>query len=250
MVPLAQELINEIIDQLDASKGKDDLRACSLVASMFREPSQRRLFRSLSLGGSSSLKAKPVEELARVFSKSPHLPSYVRNLTMFLGSEPSVIDALASIIRRFIRVERLLISGDSTWYSHASSVGRLALFSLLSLPFLRSLALNCTGVPRCLIIHALSTYEEVVLNPFDLLGGEEEFFFVEDGIEWKSHNATPTLERLALDYYPSHSSTLHSIIIGGDIGKILEKLQFLNIKIASRWSLGAFEIALKCHSTT
>ncbi|KAJ6566549.1 hypothetical protein B0H19DRAFT_1066839 [Mycena capillaripes] len=71
---LPQELIDAILDELCGTAINTTLKSCSLVAHAFLVPSQRRLFRFLTLT------SKTVPIVSSGFIERPHLASYVRDL--------------------------------------------------------------------------------------------------------------------------------------------------------------------------
>ncbi|KAJ7759400.1 hypothetical protein DFH07DRAFT_817531 [Mycena maculata] len=92
MVELVQDLIDRIVDETSTKdsdfgfsssdrwwrdKDQASLRPCALVSRAFLAPSQRCLFRSLSLNGWKQGRDKAV---VRGFSENHHLASYVRDL--------------------------------------------------------------------------------------------------------------------------------------------------------------------------
>ncbi|KAJ7457439.1 hypothetical protein FB451DRAFT_1274896 [Mycena latifolia] len=261
MIPLAPEIIETILDEVEAlgdgsewrakEESKKTLKACSLVAPIFLAPSQRLLFRSLTLGATSyvvGFPPKAVEAVAHGFADSPHLASYVRDFCVHLGDDLNS-SHLTSLFRLLCRVERLKIShhgADKEWYSHLSPDFRDAFYTLLSLPSLRCLELRCLGLPSSLIVHALASYKEVVLAPRDIFL-KEDHPAVDDGIPLKRLARTPPLTHLVLDYYPDKSTILHALMLSKDVGASLECLRSLKLTVPQRGSLGGLEkIALRC----
>jgi hypothetical protein len=149
MAPLSQELFDAIIDEIH---DKETLKSCALVATSFLLPSQRNLFRNLTirlgLGGQRS------RDTSAALAESPHLMSYIRNLTIYMGCIVSEYLAVAVILRSVQSIESLAVfERFRNWRlgDEASS----ALLDCLSRPSLRRLELsNVSGVPAALILAA------------------------------------------------------------------------------------------------
>ncbi|KAJ7663842.1 hypothetical protein DFH06DRAFT_1128221 [Mycena polygramma] len=246
MTPIPQEIMDRIIDEVDAldaetsprmrRASESSLISCSLAASMFLEPSQRRLFQSLHLPPGSKKLQKVTE--------SPHLGRYVRDLNVSVddAGAKSDPDLLASVLRLLVGVQRLIIFISSSWCnSNFTANYRDALISLLSLPSLRSVTFYCTGVPSSLILHALACCKEVGLHM--ILEGPVELSTAKDDDRLAFNSNVPPnalLARLVLDYIPEESPELHNLFLGQDIKSSLEKLRYLEIN-AGKSSLGGFE---------
>ncbi|KAJ7477745.1 hypothetical protein B0H11DRAFT_2234420 [Mycena galericulata] len=132
MVEFAQELIDEIVDQIAQTdtwydhRDQTTLRACTLAARTFLTPSQRHLFHSLTLS---------LETLgATRFTEHPHLASYVRDLHIRIDDTHTFMISLAALLPLINRVERLVIR---YWNWDKAPIDlRTALAGLLSLPSL------------------------------------------------------------------------------------------------------------------
>ncbi|KAJ6551797.1 hypothetical protein B0H19DRAFT_1378444 [Mycena capillaripes] len=187
-----QELIDAIVKHVPDSS----LAACSLTATAFVAPSQRRLFRWISLSG-----VPEYERIVRSLASSPHLGKYVRHLALHIQGIPDDYAPLKSILPLFSEIERLSIGGD--FRTGTNEMARNpCLIDLLSLPTLRSFALDRVSVSYALISRALSTFEEVLLStlviPFD--------------------------EELEAGVFPSPGVLFHFSVFGDDEGIILRYL--------------------------
>ncbi|KAJ6551823.1 hypothetical protein B0H19DRAFT_1378465 [Mycena capillaripes] len=155
MSDVPQELIDAIIKHVPDSS----LVACSLTATAFVAPSQRRLFRWISLSGMPAY-----ERIARSLASSPHLGRYVRHLALHIQGIPKDYAPLKVILPLFSEIERLSIGGDLQAKTNEMARNP-CLIDLLSVPTLRSFALErISYVPYTLISRALSTFEEVLLS--------------------------------------------------------------------------------------
>ncbi|KAJ7116930.1 hypothetical protein C8R44DRAFT_854633 [Mycena epipterygia] len=126
MPDLPQELIDAIIEDVpDAS-----LPACALTATAFVIPSQRRLFRWLSL-------AHPTQysRAAALLTSSRHLTPYVHALALDVKEIPPDCADLKSILAQLTELERLSIAGDL--HSHTPFAQNPCLLDVFRLPSLK-----------------------------------------------------------------------------------------------------------------
>ncbi|KAJ7852194.1 hypothetical protein B0H14DRAFT_3658880 [Mycena olivaceomarginata] len=254
MIPLVQDLIDTIIDEVAAKQWFDpknyaNLAACSLTARAFVAPSQRHLFRSLTLKTSKTgIEIDGWQELGaeswQVLTDSPHLASYVRDshLDMWLVATSTLV-SLASLLPLLSGVNRLVIvcSHHYKWEEFPVSF-RIALVSLLSLPSLRCVALTrYYGVPSSLIRHALLSYEEVSFD-WVTIGSEGEVFPC-DQLGKKSHPSAAPLDYLALHYRPDQSPALHAhaLLLESGIANSLKHVRQLELTLPLPGSLGDLE---------
>jgi hypothetical protein len=117
MVQLAPELIDAVVDQI-ADFGS--LKCASLAARTFVCPTQRCIFRSISLAGAGLDSVygyhmgTPALDLLNVLDSSPHLALYVRNLTIFSSNPGGSVEIILPLLHN---VERLRILGyDVLWW--------------------------------------------------------------------------------------------------------------------------------------
>ncbi|KAH6916128.1 hypothetical protein BKA70DRAFT_1254794 [Coprinopsis sp. MPI-PUGE-AT-0042] len=81
---LPLELLCEVVEHLDPEDDAKTLQATSVTAKVFRAPSQRALFEWICLGGPGTPSSgKPASRLLRIFSHSPSLASYVKQLSIY-----------------------------------------------------------------------------------------------------------------------------------------------------------------------
>ncbi|KAJ7478291.1 hypothetical protein FB451DRAFT_1557011 [Mycena latifolia] len=250
MVALVQDLIDTIIDELAVKqwfepKDYATLTACSLAARALVAPSQRHLFRSLTLSDK-----KLDEKEWRVLTDSPHLASYVRDLFIdngFGATSPIYAPLASELLPLLGGVNRLAFrsgrwSGDEGPDSfHATAL------PLFSLPSLRCVGLMfCDGVPASFIRHALVSYEEVSLNYVSILPDDEVFRC--DELARHALPSVTSLDHLAISAYSREGAdTCRDLLLGNGIASSWEHVRHLELSLPLNGSLGAFEhIPLKC----
>ncbi|KAJ7478343.1 hypothetical protein FB451DRAFT_1557037 [Mycena latifolia] len=249
MVELVQDLIDTIIDELAAKKWfepKDyaTLTACSLTARALVAPSQRHLFRSLTLSA-----ATLAERDWRVLIDSPHLASYVRDLHIDMGFWATSLTAyapLASLSPLLSGVSRLAVYSGRWMHPDVPDNFRAAGVSLFSLPSLRCVGLAfCDDVPASFIRHALVSYEEVSVNHISILSDSEVF-----PCHGMAGNSLPSssLNHLAIAAYNrERADPLGELLFGNGIVSSWEQVRHLELSLPLNGSLGAFaSIPLEC----
>ncbi|KAJ7466112.1 hypothetical protein FB451DRAFT_1486515 [Mycena latifolia] len=159
---LANELLDAIFTEVHATA---DLKACSLAARFLVDPSQRRLFRSLSL---FSNRLRPgargkVENTHDPATLSPRLSSYVTELRVYLDSAARQFATLISVLRKPGSLTRLKLVavGLSRWHEIPIET---QLFRRDICGYLYSLSLNgIADVPAAFIQHAASSLQALSL---------------------------------------------------------------------------------------
>ncbi|KAJ7465874.1 hypothetical protein FB451DRAFT_1561218 [Mycena latifolia] len=253
MVALAQELVDAIIDELGANNGFENqdyasLHACSLVARAFVAPTQRHLFRRLALTRQNralnEARAK-VAQRSALLSSSPHLATYVRDLTLQIDLFSDVSAPLISLLPLLSSIKRLVIRGGARKWGELPADLRTALVALFFLHGLRCVALDCfSGVPASIIRYALSSFKEVSLT---------SIYISSDGDLPAAHQlvqtsfpSTAVLDHLVLDYPPDVSTALHALLLGNEITNPFGHLRHLEVTLNSWTYLSAFaSIVLK-----
>ncbi|KAJ6537269.1 hypothetical protein DFH09DRAFT_1091106 [Mycena vulgaris] len=171
MASVPHELIAAIVDELEHDR--DSLKACSLAAAAFCSPSQRHLFRSMwlhranwqfytaqqqALHRGTSIPSGTIRGMAAILSKSPHLASYVRDLTIDLPDSADEDIPLERVLHAVPNVERFVISGLAVRWSDLSPPLASAILDVLARPALDCLhLLNLRDVPTTAILRVLST---------------------------------------------------------------------------------------------
>jgi len=135
------------------------LRACSLVSSPLLVPSQRLIFRSLSLDYDDIPKAQSL------FAVAPHILEYVHDVRVVLQHSLSAQHGvLAAILTSFPHLECLTISGGTIEWNDMAFPLRSAIRDLLVSTDLHSLNLaGILDVPSSFIVLALSSLRRLGL---------------------------------------------------------------------------------------
>ncbi|KAJ7259383.1 hypothetical protein C8J57DRAFT_1340323 [Mycena rebaudengoi] len=179
---LPQELIDAILAHL-----RDDyasLSACSLASTSFVAPAQRGIFRSLWLHAAGSLQHPKFQAIAAALAQSPHLGSYIRDLTIGLGDSDVEFEhsALQLILCAVQNVERLMISSRRPMNWRRLPKGtRSALRAVVMLPAFRSLYLCCMiQIPSDVIFRAASSVSFLSIHHVSLDKEQEIEFALQD----------------------------------------------------------------------
>ncbi|KAJ7930841.1 hypothetical protein B0H13DRAFT_875725 [Mycena leptocephala] len=234
MFHLAPELVDLIVDNVEAS---EDLKALSLVCRTFVPNIQWRIFRRLTLASDT------LPRLSVVFSASPHIGAYVRDLHINLNIGNSQIHApLARTLRLLSRVNRVAISTVDWQFWYWNSCPKelhTALISLMSLPTMRCLALvRCCGVPAALIRHAIGAYKEVVLQVADI-DFKRKLKFVPSG------NGESLRHLVLPDYSPVETPDFHTLMLSDEVKASSTHLQHLEMVIPLRNFEGLDDVIVK-----
>ncbi|KAJ7292058.1 hypothetical protein C8J57DRAFT_222735 [Mycena rebaudengoi] len=224
MPTLPQELLDTILAHL-----RDDyasLSACSLVSTSFVVPAQCRIFRSLWLHARSH---PTFHDAATSLAQFPHLRSYIRDLTITLGSSDVEFDhsAVESILCAVKNVERLMFSARSTIYWNRLSYGlRSAIQTVVLLPSLRELHLaTCfIAVPSQLILRAASSVSFLSVQQITLEEREETEFPVPDA-------ATAQLKHLAILKFGWHKIAFCDLLLNSPTH--ISRIEQLTIRLDS-----------------
>lgn len=169
------ELVDAVIGEVEAletrwERGRKDLKSCSLVSRTFRHPSQRRLFRSATIGTGRRVwfaGQKHPKEIMSGLARTPHLASYVRDLDIEIAEGDYIqLREIFPLLTGVTRVEIAAFDSMSeSWYRDSPPFFRVALRSFLTIPSLQCLAFRCDGIPTSLILYALASFKAVALNP-------------------------------------------------------------------------------------
>ncbi|KAJ7923716.1 hypothetical protein B0H13DRAFT_2316259 [Mycena leptocephala] len=215
MVEFAQEVIDEIVDQIAQTD------TCALSTPSFSLP-------HLVIGNLGGYQIHRTSASA----------SYVCDLHIRIDDTHTFMISLAALLPLINRIERLVIR---YWKWDKAPIDlRTALAGLLSLPSLRCLGLSLCDVPASLIRHALASYQEVVLEHVNL-SNDDQFSALAISLPFQ-----PTLHHLVLDD-PGEDNALHSLVLSDQIAPSLANLQHLGLGVLAGGSLGVLEqLALKC----
>ncbi|KAJ7735680.1 hypothetical protein B0H14DRAFT_2639127 [Mycena olivaceomarginata] len=105
---LPQELLDAIVQDIDDAP---TLKACSLSGSKLREQNQGNLLRSLTLAGYNHT------AMCAVLKQSPHIASYVTDLTFYIPEEDYISDPdftvtdIEAMLAMVVNVRRCVFSG-------------------------------------------------------------------------------------------------------------------------------------------
>ncbi|KAJ7832094.1 hypothetical protein B0H14DRAFT_3712954 [Mycena olivaceomarginata] len=127
MARLPQELFDAIIDEIH---DQETLKACALVATSFLRPSRRKLFRKVRLGEVG----RRSRDIAPALAESPHLMSYIRDLSIHLWGTSSEYLAVAVILRSAQNIESLVVFGKAINWDRLEHEVASALLDCLSRP--------------------------------------------------------------------------------------------------------------------
>lgn len=170
MISFPQELFDAIIDEVHDTSS---LKACALVATTFTTPCQRNIFRALYIYRKSSSGSQPgrgpsLKDAAVLFTASPHLGAYVRDLTVEMPDTVPKLDAWNVVLRSVQNIERLVVSGKPVTITLHGAFS--ALLDSLALPSLGRLHLvNTRRIPSALLLAATSvpvvSFYRVTVDP-------------------------------------------------------------------------------------
>ncbi|KAJ7723069.1 hypothetical protein B0H16DRAFT_1599431 [Mycena metata] len=111
---LPQELVDKIVDVITGPKQMNSLLSCALVSRAFTFPAQKIIFRTILLRvGATEQGLEIGARLSASLSISPHLSSFIRNLTLSL--HPEIMEPFLSMDLPQLRVLSLLPVARSNW---------------------------------------------------------------------------------------------------------------------------------------
>jgi hypothetical protein len=112
MASVPQEIIEGIMEEVGDTRS---LKACALVASRFRAPTQRVLLRAMTLDDFTP----KYLAACKFIRESPHVVPYIRDLTVSLtwvvGATPSAIESFGQLLEKLTNVRRLAVIAGCTW---------------------------------------------------------------------------------------------------------------------------------------
>ncbi|KAJ7033274.1 hypothetical protein C8F04DRAFT_1105035 [Mycena alexandri] len=245
MVALPQELLDEIVQDIEGPASHTTLKFCALVSRGLRSTSQQRLFKSIDLTPAR------VDAVASGLSASPHLGTYICDLTIYLNL-PDAHAQLATILTLLSGVQRLVMSSSQGWqawyWSSLPAELRAAILAILASTSLRCLAFTGMGrrIPLPIIRYALASYQQVaILRVTDLADADEDpalsLPLAAGSIDDNTH-----LTHLLLGYYPPANPGLNSVLLSDQTSQSFRNLRHLELTAHSQNSLhGLEEIAFK-----
>ncbi|KAJ7735782.1 hypothetical protein B0H16DRAFT_1575344 [Mycena metata] len=104
MIPLPQELVDAIIDQVE---DVPTVKCCALVSGSFISSAQRKLFRVVRV----PVGRRKMTNYSHFLGESPHIASYIRDLT--IGTHSDEPTALIDILAVVQNVQRLVLHGTA-----------------------------------------------------------------------------------------------------------------------------------------
>ncbi|KAJ7438395.1 hypothetical protein B0H11DRAFT_2206180 [Mycena galericulata] len=102
--------------RLDRVPDIKTLKECALVASRFREPSQRILLRSVNLGSTHHT----YRYVWDIIQRSPHIATYVHTLRLYLSPDDTSSECLPELLGKFTNATQFVLcgaTGGSAWDS-------------------------------------------------------------------------------------------------------------------------------------
>ncbi|KAJ7609544.1 hypothetical protein FB45DRAFT_944665 [Roridomyces roridus] len=162
-----QELIDAIVELVDDTNA---LGTLATVGTLFIVPCQRRLFRALTLSLNPDKRIHPFpakfSRALALFTASPHLASYVRQLTIILVRKENPTEDPADIgpvLERFVRLRCLVIQGCPMTLGSWANIPQRTVTSLCAVlrrkGSFHSLELTTiAGVPTSLLDHAIQSF--------------------------------------------------------------------------------------------
>ncbi|KAJ7473690.1 hypothetical protein B0H11DRAFT_2195631 [Mycena galericulata] len=222
MDTIPPELIESIFRQVTDT---DTLKACALVASIFREPSQRILLRSVTLG--YNLKDKGYQTVSDILQKSPHIASYIRILCFYLPMENDVspgVDCLPALLCKFTHISWLVVMGEEdrkySWDNFAPGIAD-SICNLIRQPSLEGLYLIfIQQLPLDVLALAFSSVTTLILG--DVSG---------NGLISPPPNTSPmvpTVENLIV--FPSPANDVGTMLVGPTFAPCMGQLRNLRVK--------------------
>ncbi|KAJ7738723.1 hypothetical protein B0H16DRAFT_1569612 [Mycena metata] len=186
MSTVPYELIAAIVDELEDDRAS--LRSCSLVGRLFCSPSQRHLFRSMwlhrenwpfytafeqTLQQGSIIPSGKIKRVSSLLSESPHLATYVRDLTIDLPDSADEDMPLARVLDAVANLERFVLSGLVVRWGDLSLPLSSAILDALARPTLERLHLvSVRDVPASALLGVLSSVKVLSL-PHSTFGEED-----------------------------------------------------------------------------
>ncbi|KAJ7142416.1 hypothetical protein C8R44DRAFT_865760 [Mycena epipterygia] len=178
MATIPNELVGAILDELEHDY--QSLKRCSLVATSFCVPSQRHLFRSIwvhrgdwhsytfaqqAVHRGIPIPSGTIMGSHTLFTESPHLALYVRDLAIDLPASEDEDITLKHVLQKLPNLERFLISGMTVHWGDLSAGLRSVVLAILSQPTLDRLhLLNMRGVPTTVLLRMLPSMRALSIH--------------------------------------------------------------------------------------
>ncbi|KAF8206917.1 hypothetical protein K438DRAFT_1962566 [Mycena galopus ATCC 62051] len=172
------ELVAAIVDEL--KHDRSSLTACSGVAAAFCAASQPHLFRVMwlhrenwqfytveqqALHKGTKIPSGTMKRVAALFSQSPHLAGYVRDLTIDLPDSADEDLPLAQVLQAVPKLDRFVISSLDVRLGDLSRTLVSTILDVFARPSLESLhLLNIQDLPASAIFSVLSSMKALSLH--------------------------------------------------------------------------------------
>ncbi|KAJ7264217.1 hypothetical protein C8J57DRAFT_413313 [Mycena rebaudengoi] len=177
MVNLPQELIETIVDDLHARHGKYSLSACALASRAFLVPSQRCLFRSISLKKMPRARTQRVGRsdsvlvgAVNIFTASPRLAPYVRNLSINITNLVAIHASLTSLLPLLPNVDEFQLDAARIAWTSLPPTLTSSLSDFFRQPSLRCLALvSLRDLSSSLVLRWISSFRMLSLTNVTIL---------------------------------------------------------------------------------
>lgn len=207
MTTIPQDLVESILADFNTVKDRNSLKAIALTATQFVGPAQRIIFRSLSLHGHDMPGWCPTFERALILlNGSPHLASYVKNLTIRLPHNASLAhhDLLEQVLPKFSNVRRLVLRGVGITWDDLKPGLQSTITTFLLQSSLEKLHLaHMVAVPLAVI--AIAAQRFIVLSLHTV--------FISRGLRISLASSTSRLTHLILaSSHPSQSNGYQNLI--------------------------------------
>ncbi|KAJ7702758.1 hypothetical protein B0H17DRAFT_1194634 [Mycena rosella] len=169
MIRIPQELVDAIVDGVAEARS---MKSCALVASKFRNPSQRILLRSLTIKcGYKEQERSNYGALSSLLSESPHIAQHVKRLTLKLPAgqkDLQDVEILQRVLARMTRVKHCSINGtyirDTRWSTLSASLAS-AVLDFITRQGLHSLAVACLeDLPNAVLLRLMTFVPRISLS--------------------------------------------------------------------------------------
>ncbi|KAJ7209014.1 hypothetical protein B0H12DRAFT_1158214 [Mycena haematopus] len=211
---VTDSLIAAIVDELEHDRAS--LKACSVVAAPFCAPSQRHLFRAMwlhrenwqfytvvqqTLHQRTKIPSGTIKRVSALFSESPHLAAYVRDLTIDLPDSADEDMPLAQVLQAATKLERFVISGLAVRWDDLSPSLASKILDVFMRPSLERLhLLNIQNLPAYAILCVLSSMKVLSLHHSN--------FNDEETLE---HGGLPTTSKMTHLILSSNSPSMYEL---------------------------------------
>ncbi|KAJ7628960.1 hypothetical protein FB45DRAFT_46560 [Roridomyces roridus] len=197
MINIPQEIIQLILADFDAVVERAWLQNISLVNGHFAVPAQRILFKSLAIEGDDRTNWRPtIERALNLATGSPHLTSYVKDLTVVLprSNYPEEQNLLLRLLLKLPNIQRFVIKGVGVRWASLAQELQSALFDFLHQPGLEQLHLiSIFDIPLHTMAFIMQNMRVLSLQNVTVQKSEDTHAVIDD--------ALPKLRHLRVSMY-------------------------------------------------